>query len=132
MSINISELRKLIQEVKQSRLNEYGETNAEQTREYHPHNVEGSPVPEEDYREVPDGQLTDEEKARSFEDMFRDMKLILEKWKERDPNTTAGKYFHDLLHLAKAYDPSYFPATDMEAAAEMPPADKEGSLNRPY
>jgi hypothetical protein len=132
MNINIGELRKLIREVKQNRLNEYGETNAEQTREHHPHNVAGTPVPEQDYREVPDGQLTDEEKARSFEDMFRDIKLILEKWKERDPNTVAGKYFHDLLHLAKAYDPSYFPATDAESAAELPPTDKEDSLTRPY
>jgi hypothetical protein len=128
MNINIKELRELINEVKQQRLKEYhgSESEREATRNFRPQNVHGSPPPEEEYRDVEDyrdatdGQLTDEEKARSFEDMFQNMKNILDAWKERDPNTVAGKYFHDLLHLAKTYDPSYFPTSEIELFDEIP------------
>jgi len=118
MSIDVNELRKLIREVKQKKLSEYGQynqpTEKEAALQHVPQNVGGSPPPEEeDYRQHLDGQLTDEQKAASFDDMFQNIKILLETWRERDPNTVAGKYFHDLLHLAKTYDPSYFPASDI-------------------
>ncbi len=137
MDININELRGLIREIKEQRLKEYAETPREsEYGQFEPRNVDGVPGPHEDpetgdYQDAPDGDLTDEEKARSFEDMFQDIKNILETWKERDPATVAGKYFHDLLHLAKAYDPTYFPATEMESPEEMPD-DKDKILDRTY
>jgi hypothetical protein len=60
--------------------------------------------------------LTLEEKAQLYDALMQNLKLILEQWKERDPQTMAGRYFHDLLHLLKSYDPHWFPAnnTDFE------------------
>ena len=138
--MNIKELKKLIQEVKIQRsfvLREYtggpARTEQEAEMQFDPKNIEGateSAPGDQDPKDMPDGGLSDEEKARSFEDLFRDMKVLLESWKERMPETVAGKYFHDLLHLVKAYDPSYFPndqAIDIGSTGE----EKKNMLDRP-
>jgi|7_EtaG_2_1085326.scaffolds.fasta_scaffold01116_14 hypothetical protein len=62
--------------------------------------------------------LTAEEKAQLYDAMMQNVKIVLEKWKERDPNTMAGRYFHDLLHLVKSYDPHWFPANSNDFEAQ--------------
>jgi hypothetical protein len=124
MSIKLDELRKIISEVI-AEGNPYnpiqtmpaaqqpspGEQGIRSTYHMGTHGSVGDPRDDEDLEGI-----SDSDKAALFDALMQNVKILLENWRERDPQTTAGSYFHDVLHLVKSYDPEYFPPSDDPAA----------------
>tara|TARA_R100001079_G_C4395594_1_gene129172 strand:- start:406 stop:795 length:390 start_codon:yes stop_codon:yes gene_type:complete len=115
--MNIKALKNLIAEVRREQMNEgpmMADPSAHASMITAPASQAGNTTGQFDRsdHEEYEPSLTLEEKAQLYDALMQNTKILLENWKERDPQTMAGRYFHDLLHLVKSYDPHFFPASN--------------------